>query len=374
MAFAGRLQVTDEAHLLSSSDVSALQATASRWSFDTHVLVTVAPSKASLESRAHAWVDAPNVVVIALDPQHHSIITRFGNGTNVRSGDFDAISASGNDAFRASRWETGIEMIGARADASARTTIGTGAVAPQAPIVVHEGLGFWGWTLILLSAGFLVWVAVRVYRKSQRDAARFQRALDDNTNEMGALASRNIREDRWSGDDAVRTSPSRVAVPIPVASGSYAAPVRSGYVAAPAPVVVSPAPSTVVVNGGGNSGNGFVEGMLVGEMLHDHHHDTVVREREVYVERDRPYSAPAPSYDSGGSASTWGGSGSNDAGGGSSSYDTTPSPAPSYDPSPSYDSGSSTSYDSGSSGGSSDFGSSSDSGGSFDSGGGSDSF
>lgn len=408
LAFAGRLQVTDEAHLLSSSDVSSLSATAARWSFDTHLLITVAPAKAALENRAHAWVDAPNVVVIALDPDHHSTIVRFGVGTNVKSMDFDSISAAGNPAFREKNWRAGIELIGARADVSARTATGTGTVAPQAPIVVHEGLGFWGWALILLGVGALVWLVVRLYRKSQRDSERFQRALDDNTSEMGSLASRNIAEDRWEA--GVRASAARSSASASVSRGTtYVPAARSAaYVPSPAPVVVAPAPavssSTVVVNGGGGlGGNGFVEGMLVNEMMHDHrHHDTYV-ERERIVERP-VYSAPAPSvastydsggssgsYDAGGSSSSWGSSSgsssSSSDSGSSSSWGSSSGSSSSYDSgssggsSSSWDSGSSSSsdsssssssWDSGSSSSSYDSGSSSfDSGGSSDSGGGS---
>lgn len=78
------------------------------------------------------------------------------------------------------------------------------------------------------------------------------------------------------------------------------APVESRYDVSPRPVVVQPAvvqPSTVVVNGGSN--NGLIEGMMLNEMMHSHHHSRDydsprVIERDVYVEREA-----APAYQRG---------------------------------------------------------------------------
>ncbi len=403
-ALAGRLIVKDEARLFSSSDMSALGETAKKWSFEAHVLVAVSPTKAALENRAKAWVDGPNVVVIALDPEHRTTVVRFGNGSNVKSGDFDAISSSGNSSFRSKDFRGGIEAIGNRADMSARQVVAQPPAPPPAIIVqpapqpiivqttqpvsstvVHEGFGFWGWSLIVICALAFVWFIVHLYRKSKRDSERFQSALNDNREETASLASRNIAEDNWEA--TLRTSSARTKAPssgssAPTPSRSSASrastrtPVRSAYIPPPPPPVPVAAASSTVVVSGNNSGNDLLTGMLIGDMLSDrhHHHHEVVREREII--RERPTS-----YDSGGSSSSYGGSSSPsyDSGGSSSSFDSSSSESSSGSSSSwgsssssdsggsvsSYDSGSSsTSYDSGGSSSSFDSSSSSDSGGS----------
>ena len=365
-ALAGSLQLQDEVHLLSSSDVSTLKTTASRWPFDTHILIANAEAKAILEARAHALVDGPNVVVIAMDPKHHTTVVRVATGTRVKTMDFDSIASAGNPAFRESRWVTGLEAIGARAELSTRTTVGT--VAPQPPIVVREGLSFWAWGAIIFGVLLLVWLVVKLYRKSQRNNELFQSALDENREETAALRSDNIRYDRWADPGYTAPAPrqtSRVRTPTAV----YV----PGHVSAPAPIVTTP--STVVVNQ--SSGSDLMTGMAIGHMMsdsHHHHHDReVVHER--VIERSPTYtSSPSydgggssSSYDSGGSSSNWGSSSSsapdsNRYGSSSSSSYSSSSSSSSWSDSSSsssYDSGSSSSYDSGGSSSSFDSGGSS---------------
>lgn len=349
-ALAGSLQVQDEAHVLSSSDVSTLKTTASRWPFDTHVLIYDAPTKDALLARARAWVDGPNVIVIARDPVDHDTIVRVGVGSKVKSMDLDAIASAGNPAFREDHLVAGIEAIGARAELSTRTAAGT--VAPQPPIIVREGLSPWAWGAIIFGVLLLVWLVVRLYRKSQRNNELFQSALDENREETAALRSDNIRYDRWAEPESaapVRRSTSRVRTPTVAYTPSYAP------VPAPNPFA---APSTVVVNQ--SSSSDLVTGMAIGHMMSDshHHHDReVVHER--VIERSPTYTS-SPSYDGGGGSSTYDSGGSYS----SSAPDSNRYGSSSFTSSSNYDSGGSSSNDSSSSYDSGGSSSSFDSGGS----------
>jgi hypothetical protein len=120
--------------------------------------------------------------------------------------------------------------------------------------------------------------------------------------------------------------------------------------------------STTIINNG-NSSDGLLTGLLVGEALAGgHNHDTYV-EHDVEVVHDEPVytSGRSSGWDSGSSSSSSSSSGGWDSGSSSSSSSSSSSGWDSGSSSSSYDSGSSSSWDSGSS--SSDFSSSSDSSG-----------
>lgn len=322
-ASAGTLSVRDSTGWIPSGDVATLRSEAAQWPFDVHVLVENAPSFHALEGDAHSWTDSGSMT-IAIDPSHHKTVVRFGNGTGVKAGDFDSISAAGNANFRSHEVRQGLEAIVARAQASRESSVAMSQSNAPVTVVRHEGLGFGAWLLIVLGffalCGFVVWLV----RRHNRDRRSFERALDENRLETSELLSRNVDQ---------MTLPDASYAPAP--SGQYAAPSRSysspAYVPPPAPVYVQQPPVIVHQGGGGD----FLTGVLVGEALSEPHR------REVYVEREVVREEPVyhesshsqTSDDSGGSSSSWD-SGSSDIG------------------SSSWDSGSS--FDSGSSGG--DFG------------------
>ena len=78
-AQAGTLTVRDTAGFLTPSDVSALQAKSGEWPFNLVVLAENAPSFPILEDHAHNLITGPSVMVIAVDPAHHKVVTRFGS-------------------------------------------------------------------------------------------------------------------------------------------------------------------------------------------------------------------------------------------------------------------------------------------------------
>lgn len=336
VALAGPVVIHDEANLLTPEEEVQLQNTGSRWPFETHILTRNAHAKHLLEQAAKAAVTTPNTVAIAVDPNLRFTVVRFGIASNVKTVDFSAISDAGNPSFREGRWLSGLEAIGARAEVSTRTMAGT--VAPPAPVIVREGLGWFGWAIILLGVGGLVALVIYLWRRSRANQRQFEDVLTETRLEAQELRTRNIETDAWA--EGVRKSNEARRDPRPTPWGSHVS-------SSPAPQTAS---STVVVNNGGGSGD-LMTGYMLGSMS-AHHHEPV---RERIIERE----VPARTYDSGGSSSSL------DAGGSSSSWGEPSRNASVSSSSSSWGSGSSSSWGSGGSsydsGGSS---SSSDSGGS----------
>jgi membrane protein implicated in regulation of membrane protease activity len=331
---AGAIAAQDAAHLQSES-----------WPFDVHVLVESASSFDALVDDAHAAVTSPSVVVIALDTAHHKVAVRFGTNTGVKQGDFDSVSKAGNAHFHAGEIRDGIDAILLRAQASAQSAVAMSE--SNAPVVVQEGLsgGAWAGIIILFAivAGTVVWL----WRRSRKDRDSFEKTLNDSRDQVAELRAHNAREADW--EDSIQanqkgwTAAKRPAPePAPVTRREtppprYAAPAYGGP--PPAPVYINN-PPPVIVNQGGSGGSGYVEGMLMGEILSQPREREVIVEREVVVREER---------DAGGGSSDWGGS--------KSSYDDPPAPSPDAGGGgSSWDSGGGGGFDSGGGGGGSDGG------------------
>lgn len=355
-AFAGNLWLSDGVGFLKFSELKELQAKATAWPFDAHIIIAEKTSVQALEDAAHVAVDAPNVVAIAIDPVHHHVVARFGSGTTVKPGDYGAIAAAGNAHFRAGNNVGGVLAILQRANASAAAT--TALVEQAAPVVVESGLSTGTWMGLGIAGFLLLGLAFWIARRARLSERAFADALEQNRLETAELRARNvehmtmpdpgpsIRPTYPTGRAATTPAPAS-AVHRLAAQDPRLAMALSYPTAMPAPVA-----APVVIHGGG-SGD-LATGILLGEALsrsHDTVHERVVHERvyEPAPAAPTPTPAPAPSYDSGGSSSSYGGSSSSYGDGGSSSYGS----------SPSYDSGgSSSSFDAGG-GGSFDGGSSS---------------
>lgn len=337
--------IHDSPGFVPSGDVAALKAEGSSWPFDVHLLVENASSFDALENDAHNAVTAPNVMAIAIDPQLHKTVVRFGTGTGVKAGDYDSIAKAGNAHLRAGEVKQAIDAIVTRAVASRQAT--TAISASSEPVVLHQGLSGGEWFLLILIAaagcGFVYWL----WRRWVRSQEAFARALDDNRLETAELRSHNANEAAWEAKIGETTRPAANSVAPRAAAPVRRTATRPTVVASP--VVVQPVAPAVVV---APQNDRFVEGMLIGDMLSNRpERETRIVEREVVRESPR-------SNDDGGSSSGWGS-------GSSSDYSTPSTSSDSGGSSSSWDSGGSSSSDSGSS--SWDSGSS---GGGFDSGGG----
>ena len=147
-------------------------------------------------------------------------------------------------------------------------------------------------------------------------------AVNEAQNGVVATAAPTATVDSATGTYATR-SEANVYQGQPDATTQYA-PARPSFAPSPTQSIFhhypTPAPAPVVVN---NSNDGLLTGVLIGEMLSNHHED-----RTVYVERERPIDTPRYQRDE---------------------Y-VAPAPAPAArDDDDSYSSSSSSSYDSGSS-------------------------
>lgn len=361
-AMAGTLVIRDTAALLSHGDIQTLQGKAATLPFDVHLLIEKAGSRAALEDHAHAWVDGPKVVVLGLDPAGHHVVARFGNGTGVKTGDFDTVALAGNTHFRAGEWVQGIETIWTRARASAEAKA---AITTQAaPVVVQEGLSTGSWVGIGLLVSLFLGVAVWVWRKRKDDQERFERMAREMEDEAAELRAENIRNMTRPAPPAPRpalSSPTPGPLNLSNNNPDPAYAPRSSYSPpAPAPAryaAPAPAPAPVIINNPtpvvASSNNDLLTGVLIGESLsrpREVHHYHEPAPAPVYTPPPAPRYSPPPapsSYDSGGSSSSYSGS-SSSYGSSSSSYDSGGS-------SSSYSS-SSSSFDSGSSGGGFDSG------------------
>lgn len=320
VAGAGTIVFRDPAGALTPAAMSGLQAHVGDWPFAAHVLVEAAPDLPTLEDDAHAWVDSPNVVVIAIDPSHHRVVTRFGSATGVKTGDFDAVSASGSVAFRAHDLPGGIEAILLRARASREASTALTS-STQPPVIIEHGLTAGTWVPMVLFAGLLVGVIVWLVRRARRSDEVFTNALEENRLETSELRSRNIHEEAWA--DVVARQEVSATPRTPRRRPATSVPLSSLAVAPARHRIVAPQPQVIV-----QQRDNLVDGMLLGEMMADRGG----RDREVVIERE--VNAGRPSVDVGGASSSY------DAGS-TSSYQDTPASTPS-----SYDSGgASTSYD-----------------------------
>jgi hypothetical protein len=329
-AFAGEIIVRDQAALLTADDVVTLKNRRADFSFDVVVLAENAPDAATLEDHAHQAVDRPNLLVVAIDPGHQRVVTRFGTGLGVKMPDRESITAAGNAHLRAREPAPGILAILYRAKASAESAVPLTA-ATGAPVVVQQGLSTGTWVGIGLVIALFVGLAVWLFQKLRSERSEYQRALDENREETSDLRTRNIEAMTLPTPER-RSSVGSFPRPSPRIEPSYYPPTpaaRGG-----GSVVVT----NNVVTGGGGGSSDLATGILLGEALaRPHERERIVYEPAPSYHRDPdPYSPPAyvppapaaPSYDGGGSSSSYGSSSSSygssssyDSGGSSSSFD-----------------------------------------------------
>jgi hypothetical protein len=160
MAWAGSLQVRDEAHVLTTDDVGRLRSDVAGAPFDARLVVTTAHAESQdLARYVEQFVSEPDMVLVGLDPDHRHVQVRFGTGSQVPAASRVAIEKSGNDAFRRGDWEAGASAI-FRAAANAVSVAPSGGVTPAArvePAPAGPGLVFLvigGFVAIALFASF----------------------------------------------------------------------------------------------------------------------------------------------------------------------------------------------------------------------------
>jgi hypothetical protein len=269
-AFAGTLQIRDEAQVLSPGDADRLRSQVATAPFDARLVFTSDYAEATDLSRfVGSLVDEPNMVAVGVDPRHRHVQVHFGRGSGIARTEWPAIETAGNGNFRNSDWAGG---AGAILRTAAQSVTGGSLTQPPGGRAPSSGFGS-GLLWLLLIGGGVAAIAWFARRQSGYGAA----------------------------------------------SGPYGAgPNAGGY--GPGPYGYGPPPGGMGPVGGGIIGAGL--GGLAGYELGKLEGEREGRDRERIIEDDRS-GVSDDNYDAGGGGSSWddsggdgGGSGWGDGGGG----------------------------------------------------------
>ena len=111
-AFAGTLQLRDEAHVLSAADAARLRSAGGEAPFDTRVVFTSDYAETQELGRfVGSLVDEPNMVVVGVDPVHRHVQVHFGRAAGIARSEWSAIETAGNADFHSGHWADGAESI-----------------------------------------------------------------------------------------------------------------------------------------------------------------------------------------------------------------------------------------------------------------------
>jgi hypothetical protein len=268
-AFAGTLQIRDEAHVLAAGDADRLRSQVASAPFDARLVFTTDYVEATDLSRfVGSLVDEPNMVVVGVDPRHRHVQVHFGTGSGIARTERSAIETAGTGDFRNGDWAGG---AGAIFRSAAQSVTGGSPAEPQGTRAPSSGFGSPLVWLLLIGGGVaaIAWFA-------RRQA-------------MGG-------------------------------SGYGAGPYAGGYGQGPYGGGYGPPAGGMGPVGGGIIGAGL--GGLAGYELGKLEGEREGRDRERIIEDDRG-GVPDNNYDDGGGGSSWddgggdgGGSGWGDGGGG----------------------------------------------------------
>ena len=99
-AFAGTLQVRDEAHVLAGGDANRLRSQLASAPFDARLVFTSDYADANELSRfVGSLVDEPNAIAVGVDPSHRHVQVHFGRGSGIARSEWSAIETAGNGDF-----------------------------------------------------------------------------------------------------------------------------------------------------------------------------------------------------------------------------------------------------------------------------------
>jgi uncharacterized membrane protein YgcG len=355
--------------------------------------------------RAPAGGEKANLVSIVLAIQEHAKAIYVGSaykqvlGAPNAGAVQDTFSKAANPFFRKSQYSEGLStaisdfggMLAAYHDQALHPVQQTTTIVNnEKPTDLH---GFWvllGWLLAITVIGLVIYYTLKFFRdkkeyeaeigvaqqkaiRARNDATDTFMALDksgplfsqfspkytslsdsvkyDPTTSGLSLEEYNNIADDWrdfEGDIVKALHQSGAPTPSPSTSHEKHRYAPRSVPNPPNPnagstVPPAPAPQTVIVNNGNSSGDGFVSGMVMGEILSDDRHRN---DEERYTRRE-PEPDPEPVRATSGSDSSWGSSSSSSrdddssSSGSSSSWDSSSSDSSSSFDSSSSDSGSS---------------------------------
>jgi hypothetical protein len=111
-AFAGTLQVRDEAHVLSPEAVSHLRSIVASAPFDARLAFTSEyDGKAELARYVRSLIHEPNMIAVGVDREHRHVEVHFGTGSGIARSEWPSIEGAGDAAFRSGNWEGGAASI-----------------------------------------------------------------------------------------------------------------------------------------------------------------------------------------------------------------------------------------------------------------------
>lgn len=161
-AFAGTLQIRDEAHVLAPGDAQRLRAQVQAAPFDARLVFTTDYAEADDLSRfAGSLIDEPNAVAVAIDPRHRHVEVHFGRGSGIARTEWAAIETAGNGDFRDGHWAGGAGSIFRTASQS----VTDAPVSSAQPRPATPGFGS-GLLWILLIGGGIAALALFARRRS----------------------------------------------------------------------------------------------------------------------------------------------------------------------------------------------------------------
>lgn len=331
-AQAGQFRVDDRASFFNGSDLTSARMAVEQVPFEVHVIALVVDSQAQLEYEAGKSVTSPNVMVVAIDPKHHTTHVRYGAGLGIPAGLGANLARAGHRGFAAKRPGDGVAAIVAAAQTmilQSHVTVPsqlTPLQVNQLPVPIASTTGFSVpsqpvssesqghpvlWTLFFLSlAGVGAWLFFRRYKKSlnQRmnaleydiDTARSETAVERDFNRRLGTVTK-------LGEGAVSSPTTRVSSYTPPDPRFVEPAVRSTYV---------PTQTQVVVHDYHDHGSGdLLTGMALGSMMNQPR-ERVIVEREVR----EPSCSSTPAASTGGSDSWASSSDDQPSSGGSDSW------------------------------------------------------
>ena len=160
-AFAGTLQIRDEAHVLAAGDIDRLRSQVASAPFDARLVFTSDYAEASdLSHFVGSLVDEPNMLAVGVDPRHRRVQVHFGRGSGIDRAEWPAIETAGNGDFREGEWARG---AGAILRTAAQSVTGGSPAQPQDTRAPSSGFGSPLLWLLLIGGGVaaLAWFARR---------------------------------------------------------------------------------------------------------------------------------------------------------------------------------------------------------------------
>jgi hypothetical protein len=161
------LQIRDPSHVLSAEDESRLRAAVTPMPFDARLAVTSDYADPQELSRyAHSLVTEPNMVAVAIDPEHRHVQVHFGVDSHVPQSAWQGIERAGNEAFHRAEWEQGTERIFTEASRAVGSAPGeTSRLTPYAPAAPAARPSLLGPGLILVLVAGAVLVGLYFARR-----------------------------------------------------------------------------------------------------------------------------------------------------------------------------------------------------------------